>query len=114
MEVCYDEPAPNASERSCAVQAYSQLPRFAASFNNRLQRTVRCAARQIRETIEVGQVIEDYPNDKYGPSCLILGFTQAGRPIHVQCSYASRPLVKIITAYEPDPNEWVDSKQRRN
>ena len=72
------------------------------------------SVQEIRETIEVGQVIEDYPTDKYGPSCLILGFTQAGRPIHVQCSHASRPLVKIITAYEPDPNEWVDSKQRRN
>ena len=69
---------------------------------------------EIREVIAVAQVVEDYPHDTYGPSCLILGFTQAGRPIHVQCTYASRPLVKIITAYEPDPNEWVDSKQRRN
>ncbi len=68
---------------------------------------------EIREAINVGQVIEDYPNDKYGPSCLILGFTQAGRPIHVQCSYASRLLVKVITTYQPDPNEWVEYKQRR-
>ena len=26
------------------------------------------------------EVVEDYPDDKYGPSCLILGFTKAGRP----------------------------------
>jgi hypothetical protein len=32
------------------------------------------------------EVIEDYPEDKYGPSCLILGFTVYGRPLHVQCS----------------------------
>jgi len=25
------------------------------------------------------EIIEDYPDDKYGPSCLILGFTKAGR-----------------------------------
>jgi hypothetical protein len=25
-------------------------------------------------------VIEDYPDDKYGPSCLILGFTRSNRP----------------------------------
>ena len=72
------------------------------------------SVQEIREAIAAAQVIEDYPGDKYGPSCLVLGFTDAGRPLHVQCSDASRPLVKIITAYEPDPNEWVDSRQRRN
>jgi hypothetical protein len=59
------------------------------------------------------EIIEDYPDDKYGPSCLILGFTKAGRVLHVQCSYPSRPLVKIITLYEPDPNVWADFRNRR-
>jgi len=59
------------------------------------------------------EVIEDYPEDKRGPSCLILGFTSASRPLHVQCSYASRPLVKIITLYEPDPDLWIDLRTRR-
>ena len=49
-----------------------------------------------------GEVIEDYPEDKYGPSCLILVFASASRPLHVQCSHPTRPLVKIITVYEPD------------
>jgi hypothetical protein len=72
------------------------------------------SVQEIRAAIRAGEVIEDYPNDKYGPSCLILGFTLDERPVHVQCSYASRPLVKIITAYEPDPKQWVDDKQRRS
>jgi hypothetical protein len=59
------------------------------------------------------EVVEDYPDDKYGPSCLILGFTKAGRPIHLQCSYPSRPLIKIITLYEPDPDRWEDFKVRK-
>lgn len=59
------------------------------------------------------EVVEDYPDDKYGPSCLVLGFTDAGRPLHVQCSYPSRPLVKIITLYEPDPERWVDFRTRK-
>ncbi len=59
------------------------------------------------------QVIEDYPTDKYGPSCLVLGFTKKGRPLHVQCSYPSRPLVKVITIYEPDPKLWIDFKVRK-
>jgi len=59
------------------------------------------------------EVIEDYPDDKYGPSCLILGFTTAERPLHVQCSYPTRPLVKIVTVYEPDPDLWVGLKTRK-
>ncbi len=59
------------------------------------------------------EVIEDYPDDKYGPSCLILGFTRAGRPLHVQCSYPSRPLIKIVTVYEPDSDLWIDLRVRR-
>jgi hypothetical protein len=59
------------------------------------------------------EVVEDYPDDKYGPSCLILGFTKAGRPLHLQCSYPSRPLIKVITLYEPDPDLWVDFRIRK-
>ena len=53
--------------------------------------------------------------DKYGPSCLISGLTQARRPIHIQYSYPSHPLVRIITLYQPDPQKWnEDFTQRRN
>ena len=79
------------------------------------QTTLRhIAVQELREAIANGEVIEDYPNDKYGPSCLVLGFTDAGRPIHVQCSHPSRSLIKIITAYQPDPDEWDDFKHRRS
>ena len=73
----------------------------------------RISVQKIREAIGTGKVIEDYPEDKYGPSCLVLGFTTNGKAIHVQCSYPSRPLVKIITVYEPDPNEWIGYEPRR-
>lgn len=68
---------------------------------------------ELREAMVVGEVIEDYPHDKYGPSCLVLGYTKALRPLHVQCSYPSRSLLKIITLYEPNPNLWIDFKVRR-
>jgi hypothetical protein len=72
------------------------------------------AVRELEEAIgNRSEIIEDYPDDKYGPSCLILGFTEAGRPLHVQCSYPSRPLVKIITVYQPDPDQWRDLRVRR-
>ena len=68
---------------------------------------------ELREAIAVGEVIEDYPEDKYGPSCLVFGVTKSNRPIHIQCSHPSRELVKIITLYQPDPEQWIDYKVRR-
>lgn len=59
-------------------------------------------------------IIEDYPSDKYYPSCLILCYTSKGRPLHVQCSYPNRPLVKIITLYQPDPKSWINDRIRKS
>ena len=73
----------------------------------------RITVQDVREAIARGEIIEDYPDDKYGPSCLIFGLSGSGRPLHIQCSYPSRPLVKIITLYEPDANLWVDFKVRK-
>jgi len=68
---------------------------------------------EVRDALKVGETIEDYPHDKYGPSCLIPGFTRAGRPLHIQCSYPSRPVIKVVTVYEPDPVEWIEYRVRR-
>ena len=68
---------------------------------------------EIQEAGANAEVIEDYPDDRYSPSGLCLGFTAAGRPLHFQVSYAESDLTKIITIYEPDPNEWIDHRKRR-
>ncbi|HEY2329711.1 MAG TPA: DUF4258 domain-containing protein [Verrucomicrobiae bacterium] len=68
---------------------------------------------EVSQTVLAGEVIEDYPDDKYGPSCLVCGTAKGNRVLHVQCTYPSRPLVKIITAYEPDPVEWDETFKRR-
>ena len=68
---------------------------------------------EVAQSVLAGEVIEDYPHDKYGPSCLVLGRTATRRPLHVQCSHPSRPLVKVITAYEPDPAEWDATFRQR-
>jgi hypothetical protein len=67
---------------------------------------------EIEQAIENGEIIENYPDDKYGPSCLIYGSTDGGRPLHLQCSLP--PKVKLITVYEPDPAEWIDNRIRRS
>jgi hypothetical protein len=69
------------------------------------------AEAEAAEAILRGKIIEEYPDDKYGPSCLIFGRTRRARPIHVQCCLP--PEIWIITVYEPDPNEWIDFSKRK-
>ncbi len=40
----------------------------------------------VREALATGAVIEDYPDDARGHSCLILGAAVNGAPIHVVCA----------------------------
>ncbi len=70
-------------------------------------------SREIEEAVASGEVIEDYPDDRYGPSCLILGYTDSGRPLHIQVSYPAP--TKVITVYEPSPDDWEsDWKTRKS
>ncbi len=68
---------------------------------------------EIRDAVGKSKIIEDYPDDKYHPSCLLLGFTKSNRPLHIPFSYPTRDLAKIVTVYEPDPARWIDYKIRR-
>ena len=60
---------------------------------------------EVRSAIENGEIIEDYPENSRGHSCLVLGKGKNGRPIHIVCSVKDEFLA-IITAYIPEPNEW--------
>jgi hypothetical protein len=65
---------------------------------------------EVRKAVESGTIIEDYPEDPRGHSCLIL--EAESRPLHVVCSPKSNYLA-IITAYLPDPNQWSEDFKRR-
>ena len=68
---------------------------------------------EIRAAGTKAELIEEYPDDKYSPSGLLLGFTVAGRPLHFQVSYADTEMTKLITIYEPDHKDWVNYRKRR-
>jgi len=68
-------------------------------------------SRDIEEAVLAGEIIEDYPVDKYGPSCLIMGRTSTGRILHVQASYP--PQVKVVTVYESSLDDWGDDWKTR-
>ncbi|RJR16139.1 MAG: DUF4258 domain-containing protein [Nitrospiraceae bacterium] len=68
---------------------------------------------EIREIGNNVKIIEEYPDDKYSPSCLLLGFTQNKRPLHLQVSVEDSEILKIITIYEPDEERWTGFEKRR-
>ncbi len=71
-------------------------------------------AEEIEEAIYEGSIIERYQDDPRGASCLILGVTSQGRPLHVICGRFEEDEILIITAYEPNPEEWEkDWKTRK-
>lgn len=67
---------------------------------------------EIENVIDTGSVIEDYPEDARGHSCLILGRGENDRPIHIVCA-PKRDYLAIITAYLPDPDQWSEDFTRR-
>ena len=71
------------------------------------------SGQEIQQAGVRANIIEEYPDDKYSPSCLPLGFTSEGRPLHIQASLAETDFVKIITLYEPHASEWIDYTFRR-
>lgn len=66
----------------------------------------------IKHAILTGGIIEDYPNDPRGQSCLIWGKGRDGNDIHIVCGL-SYVKVWIITVYLPEKKEWLDPKTRR-
>ncbi len=71
------------------------------------------------ETALIGTVelLEEYPNDPRGESCLALAFIGT-RPIHVVLGWALRrqdgsKRLRVITVYVPTLPKWVDARTRR-
>jgi len=67
---------------------------------------------EIRNVVRNGEVIEDYPENSRGHSCLILGYGEKMRAIHVVCAPKSEYLA-VITAYLPNNREWEQGFKKR-
>jgi hypothetical protein len=66
---------------------------------------------EIEFAVTHGQVLENYPDAKRGPCCLISGDGGQGRPVHVVVTSLLDPPV-IITVYEPKAPKWITATQR--
>ena len=69
-------------------------------------------ARDIRNAVMFGEIIEQYPKDFPFPSCLVLGKDLNGKIIHV-CMSDEGNSSRIITAYYPDSNKWDENYKVR-
>ncbi|MEM6838939.1 MAG: DUF4258 domain-containing protein [Cyanobacteria bacterium P01_C01_bin.120] len=89
------------------------------AFKRAIERNI--SEQEISAAGAVADIIEDYPDDKYAPSALLLGFTQSvgvaalveHRPLHIQVSRIDSDSTRIITLYEPDEQEWINYRIRR-
>jgi len=76
---------------------------------SRPDRLIRAA--EVQRVVLDGELVEDYPDDPRGHSCLLLG-TLDERPVHVVCSPKADYLA-ITAAYVPDSSHWSADFRRR-
>lgn len=60
-----------------------------------------------------GEILEDYPDDLRGHSCLVLCKFRDREFLHVVCGMDEDGYLVIITAYHPDEPKWIDERTRR-
>ena len=70
------------------------------------------STKEVREVVRSGEIIEDYPEDARGHSCLMLGWVNKNRAIHVDCAPKDDYLA-IITAYLPRVESWSERFTKR-
>lgn len=70
---------------------------------------------EIYFSIVEGEIIEEYPQDKPYPSCLVYGDTFEGESVHSVWAYnESNGAAVLITVYRPDPGRWIEFRERRH
>ena len=72
------------------------------------------ALADVRNAVENGEIIEQYPDDFPFPSCLIFGKAKDSKALHVVAS-VNEDMIYLITAYHPDAESWeADMKTRKD
>lgn len=68
---------------------------------------------EIFSSVLTSTIIEDYPDDKPYPSCLVAGNAFKGEPVHSVWAYNEETKwAVLVTVYRPDPARWINWKRR--
>lgn len=69
---------------------------------------------EVTHSVGAGRIIEDYPEDRPYPSCLVFGQTEQGEPVHSVWGFDENlEWAYLVTVYRPDPQRWIDWTKRR-
>ncbi len=66
---------------------------------------------EVEQSLINGMILEQYEDDIRGESCLVAGFTNTGKPIHIICGGFDKNLA-IITVYIPIPPKFKNPYER--
>ena len=66
---------------------------------------------EVEESLLSGRILEQYPDTGRGESCLVVGFTEGGKPTHVVCGKRKDTLT-IMTVYIPSPPKFKNPYER--
>jgi hypothetical protein len=66
---------------------------------------------EVRESLLNGIILDQYPDTGRGESCLVVGFTMGGKPLHIVCGERKEKLV-VITVYIPSPPKFKNPYER--
>ena len=70
---------------------------------------------ELEDALSDCEIIENYPDDPRGASCLVLGFCGA-KPVHAVCAIKTNPEeLLLITVYDPSkrPEKWTKDYRKR-
>jgi hypothetical protein len=66
---------------------------------------------EVEEALLAGRALEQYEDTGRGESCLVVGFTEGGKPLHIVCGEIEDRVV-IITVYIPTPPKFKNPYER--
>jgi hypothetical protein len=67
---------------------------------------------QLEVALSRCEVLESYPDDPRGESCLVLGFAPDDRIVHIVCGRNRSGHLVLITVYLPTMPKWRDPRTR--
>src|SRR5258706_15714890 len=81
-----------------------------SSHAHRERQEEQITVREIEQILLKGAIIERYPNDLRGQSCLVAG-SVARKSLHVVCGTRGERLL-VITVYRPKLPVWINTTTR--
>lgn len=65
----------------------------------------------LEDAMMAAELLEDYPDDPRGHSCLVLGYAKK-KPVHLVCGLTKQRKLIVITVYRPAMPKWLDERTR--